>query len=182
MARRGGRATRDGKHRRSARGSSSPLTCSGFLSKIVLLSKVRLEVPNLPSRKLTPRRPVSEKLTIVTIALPLCTGLTSMALSHNWLSSLISIIHLQQFLLQAIHPGSSPLLQLPHINDEVVKAARAIGVENITQFGKLEAGQVEKLMVGWSEKQKRDVFEVAKNWPVTSVIDAKFKGQLSCCS
>lgn len=100
-----------------------------------------------------------------------------MALSHNWLSSLISIIHLQQFLLQAVHPTSSPLLQLPHITEDVVKAARAIGVENITQFGKLEAGQVEKVMVGWSEKQKRDVFEVAKNWPVTSVIDAKFKGE-----
>ncbi|ORY53393.1 Sec63 Brl domain-domain-containing protein [Leucosporidium creatinivorum] len=118
---------------------------------------------------------LEEKLATVTIALPLCAGLTSIALSHNWLSSLISILHLQQFLLQAVHSSSSPLLQLPHVTDDIVKAARAIGVENITQFGKLEAGQVEKLLVGWPEKKKRDVFEVAKNWPVTSVIDAKFK-------
>lgn len=81
-----------------------------------------------------------------------------------------------------MHPSSSPLLQLPHVTDEIVKAARAIGVENVTQFGKLEAGQVEKLLVGWPERRKRDVFEVAKNWPITSIIDTKFKGESAYAS
>lgn len=121
----------------------------------------------------------TEQLTTVSIALPLCNGLISIALSHNWLSTLIAIMHLQQFLLQALHPSSSPLLQLPHISEEIVaRTKKELEVENIKQFGALGAGSVEKLLSGFPERKKRDVFEVAKNWPVCEIVDASFKGEL----
>ncbi|KAM0788998.1 hypothetical protein ACM66B_003067 [Microbotryomycetes sp. NB124-2] len=117
-----------------------------------------------------------EKLVTVAIALPLCAGMVSVVLSHNWLSSYIAVLHLQQFLLQALHPTSSQLLQLPHLTEDIAKKAGAdLGINTVADFGKLNAGQVEKLLAGWPDRQKRDVFEVAKNWPVTSVVDAKFK-------
>lgn len=124
-------------------------------------------------------RCLAEKLHTITLALPLCQGLTSIVLSHNWLSGLISVLHLQQFLLQAVHPSLSPLLQLPHISNSVVDAAGALGVENVTEFGKLGPGQVEKLLPGLSDSKRKDVFEVAKHWPVTSFVDAKFQGASS---
>ncbi|KAK4055503.1 secretory subunit [Microbotryomycetes sp. JL201] len=117
-----------------------------------------------------------EKLVTVAIALPLCAGMASVVLSHNWLSSYLAVLHLQQFLLQALHPTSSQLLQLPHLTEDIARKASAeLGVNTVADFGKLNAGQVEKLLSGWPERNKRDVFEVAKNWPVTSVVDAKFK-------
>lgn len=88
-------------------------------------------------------------------------------------------MHLQQFLLQALHPSSSPLLQLPHISEEIVaRTKKELEVENIKQFGALGAGSVEKLLSGFPERKKRDVFEVAKNWPVCEIVDASFKGEL----
>ncbi|GAA5823402.1 hypothetical protein JCM11251_000623 [Rhodosporidiobolus azoricus] len=115
-----------------------------------------------------------EKHLTASIALPLCSGLASIALAHNWLSTYISIMHLQQFLLQAVHPSSSPLLQLPHFTPELAGEAQKLGVETVTQFGKLGASEVEKLLAGAPEAGKKDVFEVAKHWPVVQFKDAKF--------
>lgn len=120
-----------------------------------------------------------EKQTTITIALPICIGLGSIALAHNWLSTYISVLHLQQFILQAVHPTSSPLLQLPHLTTEIVQAAQKIGVQTIAQFGKLNAGEVERLMVGLPESEKKEVFEVAKHWPVTQFVSAQFKGKFN---
>lgn len=119
-----------------------------------------------------------EKQRTIVLALPLVTGLSSIALAYNWLSTFISILHLQQFILQAVHPSSSPLLQLPHVNSEVVKAAQRFGVQTINQLGKLGAGDVEKLLTSFSEHDQRETFEVAKNWPVTQFVDAKFQGKI----
>ncbi|GAA6041993.1 hypothetical protein JCM8097_009135 [Rhodosporidiobolus ruineniae] len=116
-----------------------------------------------------------EKHLTASIALPLCNGLASIALAHNWLSTYIAIMHLQQFLLQAVHPSSSQLLQLPHINPEIAQAAKKQGIESVTQFGKLGADEVEKLCAGYSDAEKKDVYEVAKHWPVVQFVDAKFQ-------
>ncbi|GAA5910707.1 hypothetical protein JCM5296_006819 [Sporobolomyces johnsonii] len=118
---------------------------------------------------------LKEKHLTASIALPLCSGLASIALAHNWLSTYISIVHLQQFLLQAVHPSSSPLLQLPHLTPEIIADAQKRGIENVAQFGKLGAGEVDELLDGYSDADKRDVYEVAKHWPVVQFVDAKFQ-------
>ncbi|KAI5480393.1 translocation protein SEC63 [Pseudohyphozyma bogoriensis] len=116
-----------------------------------------------------------ERLETVTIALTLTTGLSSIALASNWLSTFISILHLQQFLLQAVDPTSSPLLQLPHVEDDVVQAAQAAGVETVEQFGKLDQAQVEKLMGSRSGRETKEAHEVSKHWPVVKFASAKFQ-------
>ncbi|SDA03416.1 BZ3500_MvSof-1268-A1-R1_Chr7-1g09425 [Microbotryum saponariae] len=118
---------------------------------------------------------IKEKHRIVTLALPLCNGLSSIVLAHNWLSTYIAVQHLQQFLLQAVHPSSSPLLQLPNLTPEIAQEANKVGAHTITDFGRLNAGQVEKLLPGFPEQHKKEIFEVAKHWPVVSFVDAKFK-------
>ena len=89
------------------------------------------------------------------------------------------ILHLQQFILQGVHPTSSPLMQLPHINAERIKLARSMGVTDVTQFGKLGAGQVEKIMIDADEQEKKAAFGVAKNWPIVRFVESKFEGQSS---
>ncbi|GAA5823179.1 hypothetical protein JCM5353_005806, partial [Sporobolomyces roseus] len=116
-----------------------------------------------------------EKHLTASIALPLCSGLASIALAHNWLSTYISIVHLQQFLLQAVHPTSSQLLQLPHVSPELVAQAQKQGVATVKEFGRLPVGDVGKLLDGYSEGDKREVVEIAKHWPVVDFVDAKFQ-------
>ncbi|GAA5944433.1 protein-transporting protein SEC63, partial [Sporobolomyces koalae] len=118
---------------------------------------------------------LKEKHATASIALPLCSGLASIALAHNWLSTYISIMHLQQFLLQAVHPSSSQLLQLPHVSPELVAQAQAQGVATVKEFGRLANEEVHKLMDGYSEGDKKEVVEVAKHWPVVDFVDAKFQ-------
>ncbi|GAA6010079.1 hypothetical protein JCM11491_005857 [Sporobolomyces phaffii] len=120
-------------------------------------------------------RLVKEKHLTASIALPLCSGLASIALAHNWLSTYISIMHLQQFLLQAVHPTSSQLLQLPHVSPELVAEAQKQGVATVKEFGRLPVGDVQKLMSGYSEGEKKEVVDVAKHWPVVDFVDAKFQ-------
>ncbi|GAA5860434.1 hypothetical protein JCM8547_000303 [Rhodosporidiobolus lusitaniae] len=135
----------------------------------VLIAAYMLRLPIKDAKLL------KEKHLTASIALPLCGGLASIALAHNWLSTYISIMHLQQFLLQAVHPSSSPLLQLPHVTPEIVQLAQKQGVETVTQFGKLSSGQVDKLLDSVPQSEKKDVYEVAKHWPVVQFQDAKFQ-------
>lgn len=141
-------------------------------------SAVRLFPSSRPVLPLT-LFPLAEKHITASIALPLCAGLASIALAHNWLSIYISIMHLQQFLLQAVHPSSSPLLQLPHLTAEVIAEAKKNGVESVTQFGKLGSTDVDKLLSGVPASEKKDVVEVAKHWPVVQFVDARFQGPSS---
>lgn len=121
--------------------------------------------------------PSAEKHLTASIALPLCSGLASISLAHNWLSTYIAIVHLQQFLLQAVHPSSPQLLQLPHITPELaVQIEQKTGVSTVKQFGELKAGQVDKVLDGLPEAEKRDAYEVAKHWPIIQFVDAKFQG------
>ncbi|KAG0656762.1 secretory subunit [Rhodotorula mucilaginosa] len=119
---------------------------------------------------------LKEKHLTASIALPLCSGLASISLAHNWLSTYIAIVHLQQFLLQAVHPSSPQLLQLPHITpDLAVQIEEKTGVSTVKQFGELKAGQVDKVLDGLPEAEKRDAYEVAKHWPIIQFVDAKFQ-------
>ena len=119
----------------------------------------------------------AEKHLTASIALPLCSGLSSISLAHNWLSTYIAIVHLQQFLLQAVHPSSPQLLQLPHITPELaVQIEEKTSVSTVKQFGELKAGEVDKVLDGFPESEKRDAYEVAKHWPIIQFVDAKFQG------
>ncbi|GAA5882212.1 hypothetical protein JCM16303_002283 [Sporobolomyces ruberrimus] len=120
-------------------------------------------------------RILREKHLTASIALPLCSGLASIALAHNWLSTYISIMHLQQFLLQAVHPSSSQLLQLPHVSPELVAEAQKQGVSTVKEFGTLPVGDVQKLLNAYPEGEKKEIMEVAKHWPVVDFVDAKFQ-------
>lgn len=121
----------------------------------------------------------AEKQATVALALPLTTGLTSISLARNWLSTTILILHAQQFLLQAVHPSSSALLQLPHMTKESVAAAAAAGITEVRHFGELPADAVGKIMQNVSDAERHAAVQVAKNWPVIEFVDAKFQGTLS---
>lgn len=116
-----------------------------------------------------------ESQATVTLALPLAGGMTSFALAHNWLACFIGITRLQQFIIQAVHPSSSPLLQLPHVNDEIVLAARHKGVFTVQQFGRLSPAETDQLLPGVRDDEKKELIEVAQNWPITDFIGAKFQ-------
>ncbi|GAA5985578.1 hypothetical protein JCM5350_007141 [Sporobolomyces pararoseus] len=117
---------------------------------------------------------LKEKHLTAAIALPLCSGLSSIALAHNWLSTFISILHLQQFLLQAVHPASSQLLQLPHLTSEQIEQAK-LNVQSVKEFAKLPTKELDSCLNGFPEVEKKEILQVAKHWPVLDLVDCKFQ-------
>ena len=64
------------------------------------------------------------------------------------------------------------------MNEERIKLAKSAQVEDVPQFGRLGAAQVEKIMLDAGDEEKKAAFGVAKNWPIVRFVDTKFQGQL----
>lgn len=59
---------------------------------------------------------------------------------------------------------------------ELAAQAKKHGVETVQQFGELERAQVDKILDGLPEGDKKDAHDVARSWPVVDVVGAKFEG------
>jgi translocation protein SEC63 len=117
-----------------------------------------------------------ERNAVVLIAHQLTTGLISIALSHNWLSTYLTAVTLQKSLFQATHPMLSPLLQLPHVTPALGDRATSQGVDSIDDFVQLPEEPRATLFSELSERDYKHAVDVAKNWPKLELISAAFKG------
>ncbi|KAM0753489.1 DnaJ-domain-containing protein [Meredithblackwellia eburnea MCA 4105] len=129
----------------------------------------------LERKEVKDRKVLVEQHSHITLLPTLLSSLLSISLSHNWLSTTILLLHTSQFVQQALSPTSSPLLQLPHIDSAMVEEAAKVKVRTVEEFGRLEVGDVEKVMKGRREWEKREAWGVAKVWPVVDVEEAKFR-------
>lgn len=97
------------------------------------------------------------------------------------LDPLLASLHLSQHIIQAVAPGHSPLLQLPHFNEKVVRAVEREGSKNhwtVQQLMALPEDKRKKLCIGdglLSEPQYLTAMTFARNLPVLRVEAAFFK-------
>jgi len=61
------------------------------------------------------------------------------AVAHGWFYPTIAAIQLSQIVIQALPFGSSPLLQVPHIDSGVCQRLNSVGVHNISDLSNLGA-------------------------------------------
>ncbi|KAI9668598.1 MAG: secretory subunit [Alyxoria varia] len=73
-----------------------------------------------------------QKYEVAPIAFPLNEALQSMSLAFANTDPLLASYHASQHLIQAIPPGSSPLLQLPHFTPKVIRVLEEIDPEMTT--------------------------------------------------
>ncbi|KAL4871273.1 hypothetical protein BDV12DRAFT_33322 [Aspergillus spectabilis] len=122
-----------------------------------------------------------EKYEVAPIALSLHEAFIAIALAFGNLRPVLGSFRASQSLIQAVPPGSSPLLQLPYFTDEVVKAVEGEDVKNhftIQKFLKTPEDKRRALTVGaglLSEKQYTAAISVAKQLPHLQVAKAFFK-------
>jgi translocation protein SEC63 len=105
----------------------------------------------------------------------------AIALAFGNLVPIIGAFRISQNLIQAISPGSSPLLQLPHFTDEVVKSVEGPDVKThltVQKYMALPAEQRHRLSVGpglLTEKEYRSAVSVAQQIPRLDVSKIFFK-------
>ncbi|KAL7275827.1 secretory subunit [Rhizina undulata] len=121
------------------------------------------------------------KLEVAPNAVTLNKGFHAISLAYSNTAPLLASMHLNQCIVQAIAPGQSPLLQLPHFNNAVVAAVEQDGGKNHWTVQRFVAFPDEKrrnLCVGpglLSKAQYEQAMHFAKSLPAVTVEDAFFK-------
>ena len=120
------------------------------------------------------------KFQIAPIAHALTSSFTAIALAFGTTAPIIASYHLGQNLMQAVPPGSSPLLQLPHFTQAIAKAVEGDSKTHLTlqQYMGLPEAYRHKLTVGnglLNESQYKTAMAVAKQLPRLQVEKAFFK-------
>ncbi|PWY88702.1 hypothetical protein BO94DRAFT_545790 [Aspergillus sclerotioniger CBS 115572] len=122
-----------------------------------------------------------EKYEAAPIALSLNEAFTAIALAFGNVRPILGSFRTSQHLIQAVAPGSSPLLQLPHFTEEVVKSVQGADAKEhytVQKFMSIPEEKRRSLTVGaglLSEKQYTAATTVAKQLPVIEVSRAFFK-------
>lgn len=114
-------------------------------------------------------------------ALNLNAAFTAIALAFGNLPPIIGSFHTSQRLIQAVSPGASPLLQLPHFDNKIVKSVEGDLAKNhmsVQQYMELNEEKRRKLSVGQgllTEKQYQSALTVARQLPALNISKAFFK-------
>ncbi|KAL4941745.1 hypothetical protein BDV06DRAFT_193800 [Aspergillus oleicola] len=122
-----------------------------------------------------------EKYEVAPIALSLNDAFTAVSLAFGNLRPLLGSFRTSQNLIQAIAPGSSPLLQLPYFTNEVVQSVEGEDAKNhftVQKFMKMPEDKRRSLTVGaglLSEQEYSAAITVAKQLPVLQISKAWFK-------
>jgi translocation protein SEC63 len=121
------------------------------------------------------------KLDVVPAAIALNRAIISISLAFGNLESLLASLHLSQRFIQAIAPGHSPLLQLPHFDEKIVRAVEKEGGKNhwtVQRLMSIPEDKRRKLCLGkglLSEPQYQTAMTFARNLPALRVEAAFFK-------
>ncbi|CAK37354.1 uncharacterized protein An01g13070 [Aspergillus niger] len=105
----------------------------------------------------------------------------AIALAFGNVRPILGSFRTSQHLIQAVAPGSSPLLQLPHFTEEVVKSVEGADAKEhftVQKFMSIPEDKRRSLTVGaglMSEEQYTSAVTVAKQLPVLEVSRAFFK-------
>lgn len=122
-----------------------------------------------------------EKFEVAPIALSLNEAFTAVSLAFGNLRPLLGSFRTSQSLIQAVAPGSSPLLQLPYFTNEVVQSVEGEDAKNhftVQKFMKLPEDKRRSLTIGTgllSEQQYASAISVAKQLPALQISKAWFK-------
>ncbi|MCJ1361906.1 secretory subunit [Acarospora aff. strigata] len=122
-----------------------------------------------------------EKYEVAPIALALNEAFTAICLAYGNIIPITFSYRTSQNLIQAMAPGSSPLLQLPYITSSIAQAIEGGNTKThltVQEFMRIPDERRRKLAVGsslLSDSQYRAAVAVAKQLPVFSVEKAFFK-------
>ena len=125
---------------------------------------------------------LTEKYEVAPLALALNESFISIALAYGLVAPVVSAYRTSQCLIQAVSPGASPLLQLPHMTPSIAQAIEGPNTKShftIQHFMELPEYQRRKLATDQSNvltpSQYNEAVSVARQLPLLKVEKAFFK-------
>jgi translocation protein SEC63 len=103
-------------------------------------------------------------------------GMLHIANARNWLRVSIQIIEFNQLIVQALLPHQSALLQLPFIDNEILKHfnTKKRRIETIRDLLKVSPADRRDLLRSLDEQQISLIEKVAQRYPVVEVLKAEY--------
>lgn len=120
------------------------------------------------------------KIQVAPLAHGLTKSLTSISLAFGSMSTIMASYQVSQNLIQAVPPGGSPLMQLPHISADIAKAIEGDSKSHLTlqQYMQLPDATRRSLSIGkdlLTEDQYNTAMQVARKLPQMVVERVFFK-------
>ncbi|PLW10486.1 hypothetical protein PCASD_09631 [Puccinia coronata f. sp. avenae] len=115
---------------------------------------------------------------VVNYARHLTSGMQSITLGYNWLSTYLVVVTLQQHLVQAMHPALSPLVQLPHISVKTAeKLAKNGDIKAPEQYASISEQQKDSMFpeLKGQDYIKKHIQAISEHWPKLELVSSEFK-------
>ncbi|RKP23106.1 Sec63 Brl domain-containing protein [Syncephalis pseudoplumigaleata] len=99
------------------------------------------------------------------------------ALSHGWLATCMFCMDISQMLVQGTSAQGAPLLQLPHVNQEILKHCKTKkrNIRTVTELMEMSEDDRRSLVRTLSDEEYADMMLVAKEHPRLEVTRAILK-------
>ncbi|CAI2175526.1 11208_t:CDS:10, partial [Funneliformis geosporum] len=121
---------------------------------------------------------LKDKYFIVERSIHLINGILDIALAHRWLQTSLRCMELSQLLVQAMWFQENMLVQLPYINQDVLKTMKIKkkNIRNIAQLRDLSEEERNNVFKGsFSPSEYDSLMRIAKLYPLLQVDRAYFK-------
>ncbi|KAK2464636.1 hypothetical protein APHAL10511_003329 [Amanita phalloides] len=150
----------------------------------VKLDRVDFEAPHFKtflllqahfSRIQLPADLVADQVLVLEKVLNLLSACVDVMSSNAWLNAL-GAMDLSQMCVQAMWETDSPLKQIPHFDDELIKRSKAAGVESVYDIMEMEDEQRNQLLQ-MTPAQMRDVATFVNSYPTLDVAHELAKGE-----
>ena len=111
---------------------------------------------------------------VVEKALHLVLGLLQIALVRGWLASCLSCMHLSQMIVQALYDPDQELLQIPHVDLEILKHFKRKGLKTVAGFNGLPEDEKRSLLRTLSDSEFSNAVVIATRVPKLSITKVQF--------
>lgn len=121
-----------------------------------------------------------DQLFIVSKTAQLIQGIFQISTARQWLHPTLSCMHLSQFLVQGTWENQSPILQLPHVTQEIAKHC-TLGKRSISTISgllDLKESDRQSLLRGLSDESYQELLKIAQTFPLVSIQTVSFKSKL----
>lgn len=105
-----------------------------------------------------------DKRNVVLASLRLLGAMVDVIASSGWLNPALAAMEMCQMVVQGMWAKESPLLQLPHVTEELAQRAKDHGIESV--FDLLEMDDADRrALLNMSEQQLEEVAQVCNRYP-----------------
>ncbi|KAK9696518.1 secretory subunit [Basidiobolus ranarum] len=112
---------------------------------------------------------------IIKKSIHLVLGMLQISTAHSWLETSLRCMELSQMLVHGLQVNKAPILELPHINEEIARAFAKKKVHSVKHLVEFPNDERKLILRDISNENYENLMNVAMDHPTVQVLKAYFK-------